>query len=31
MAECDDFASMWDEEDDYFDDDWEREGFKAFG
>ena len=27
MAECDDFATMWDEEDDYFDDDWEREGY----
>lgn len=26
-TECDDFASMWDEEDDYFDDDWEREGY----
>ena len=27
MTECDDFASMWDEDDDYFDDDWEREGY----
>ena len=23
MKDCDDFASMWDEGDDYIDDDWE--------
>ena len=27
--DCDDFASMWDEDDDYVDDDWEVENEKG--
>lgn len=25
FEDCDDFASMWDKDDDYIDDDWEKE------